>query len=226
MIKKLKVPIILGTVIVSLLATTIISNAAFTNPTSTNSDYDRDEAYSYMTDYTEDYNEDEYPYYSSDGDCTNFASQVLRAGGMDFTSRSTCPTTNHWYYYYDSWGWGRTGTWTKAHQFRQHWGDVNNQGLKRAYKMTNYTVSSALSNLSTIRSAVKKGDIIQHTKYVGGETYHSQIVYSKPIGDITIANHSGIDGDAFESFEDFLQNRINLGRSTDYVSVIQIKYGN
>lgn len=91
--------------------------------------------------------------------------------------------------------------------------------------MTNYTVSSALSNLSTIRSDVWEGDIIQHTYNSNGQTYHSQAVYAYPTGDITVANHDGLEGDAFESFKEFLEYRVDQGRGSDYVSVIQIKYG-
>jgi len=91
--------------------------------------------------------------------------------------------------------------------------------------MKNYTVSSALENLATIRNDVWAGDIIQHTNYSGGITYHSQAVYSYPTGDVTIANHDGLQGDAFESLKDFLQYRVDQGRGSDYVSVIQIKSG-
>lgn len=223
MIKKLKATVMTGTIVLALLSTTLIANATFTNPTTTNSNYDRVDAYDYMTDYTTERNTDDYASFSAD--CTNFASQVVRAGGMAFTSTSSSPTINHWYYYYNTWGLGRTATWTGAHEFRQHWGDVNNSGLKRAYRMTNYTVSSALSNLSTIRYDVWEGDIIQHTRYSDGQTYHSQVVYDYPTGDITIANHSGLQGDDFESFVDFLEYRVAQGRGSDYVSVIQIKYG-
>ena len=211
---------------VALFSATIIANAAFTNPSTTNSEYDRSDAYSYMTSYTTDRNTDEYASFSGiGGDCTNFVSQVVKAGGMAFTSRSTSPTTNHWYYYTSDWGWGRTATWTGAHEFRQHWGDVNGQGKKRAYRMTNYTVASALSNLSTIRNDVWAGDVIQHTRYSDGKTYHSQAVYGYPSGDVTIANHDGLQGDDFESLKGFLQRRVNEGRGSDYVSVIQIKSG-
>lgn len=99
MIRKLKTSVIVCTVALGLLFTTIIANAAFTNPTTTNSDYDRADTYDYMTDYTTENNTNYADFSGSGGDCTNFASQVVRAGGMEFTSRSTSPTINHWYYY-------------------------------------------------------------------------------------------------------------------------------
>jgi hypothetical protein len=181
-----------------------------------------------MTSYTINRNT-AYPDYSGPlgGDCTNFASQILYAGGMSFTSRTSNPDYNYWYYYYDSWGMGRTATWPGAHEFRQHWADVNGVGKKRAYRFTQYTIDSALQNFHTIYNDVWAGDIIQRAHVSTGKTYHSEPVYRFPAYDcIDTAEHSGSNGNGFYDLESELQVEQNRGFGNDLVCVIQIKYGN
>ena len=225
--KSLKVVLVSSIMVTSSIISSISVNAAFTNSSSTNSNYNRSEAKSYMTSYTTSPNTPTYPFFNGPDawDCTNFVSQVVKEGGMSFTSRTSSPNYNHWYYYYNSWGWGRTATWTGAHEFRQHWGNVNGIGNERAYQMKNYTVTEALEQINSIRNDVWAGDIILHTHQSNGITYHAQVVYGYPWGDVTIANHSGLEGEAFESLKDFLEYRIDEGRGGDWVSVIQIKKG-
>ncbi len=196
--------------------------ATFTNPTTTNSNYDRGDAYDYMTSYTKNYNT---AYYYFPADCTNFVSQILQEGGMSFTSRSTNPDYTYWYYYTSDWGWGRTATWTGAYEFSQHWADVNGVGFKRAYRFTQYTVNSAITNFDTIYDDVWEGDIIQMVHNSDGHAYHSEAVYSFPLGGIKMAEHSGSNGDDFYDLLSELQVDQNLGLGTDKVNVIQIKYG-
>jgi hypothetical protein len=218
--------IALITFTILLFTSSVVSASNFTNPTSTNSGYNRTNAYNYMTQWTTTKNLNQYADFSGlGGDCTNYVSQVVRAGGMAFTSTSSNPTHNHWYYYNSTWGTGRTSTWTHAHWFRRHWGAVNGEGIKRAYRMRVYTVSDALSNINTIRADVWRGDVIQHVRNSDGETYHSQAVYAYPTGDVTVSEHDGLSGDNFYSLKSFLQRRINDGRGSDWVCVIQIKSG-
>ena len=119
-----------------LLSATILTPVAFAYSTEysngpTNAGYDRYSARNYLNTYTYLPNPNYYDYTYSGGDCTNFISQMLYAGGMSMTARSTSPTTAHWYYYGPSIP-DRTPTWTGAHFFRQYWGVVNGIGQRKA----------------------------------------------------------------------------------------------
>ena len=155
------------------------------------------------------------------GDCTNFVSQVLRAGAMSFTATSPNPNYLYWYYYNSTWGSGRTSTWTSAHDFRQHWGEINNIGMKRAYKYTKYTVNDAIKNFGEIHSALWPGDVIQHVDS-NGNTYHSQAVYIISANDIIVGQHTY---NIIRSLKDYLLARQDAGYGTDWVCIIQIKKG-
>lgn len=109
-----------------------------------------------------------YNFYNDDGDCTNFASQVLKAGGMSYLG-SNRNYSSSWFYNgtYPNY----SCTWTSANWFRKHWGNVNNVGSNRAYSYQVYTVSQALSNWNTIYYDMWEGDVIQHAD-IHGRTYH------------------------------------------------------
>lgn len=194
----------------SLLLSTVLTmgslsynvNADFVNSSTTNESYNRTKAKSYIESYVTTPNKS-YAWFGNDGgDCTNFASQVLRAGGMSFTSTSTNPTYNHWYYYNSSWGTGRTSTWTDAHYFRMHWGQVNGVGKARAYAMKVYKAGDLAKNNTiwqNLYNSVKSGDIIQFVNSYNGNTYHSQIVHrtstEEAYGKVSTAQHSTGDRD-------------------------------
>jgi hypothetical protein len=199
---RMKIIALVSATTLILSSLTIGVNADFTNSSSTNSSYNRAAAKSYIESYVTTPNTS-YAWFGNDGgDCTNFASQVLRAGGMSFTSTSSSPTYNHWYYYNSTWGTGRTSTWTDAHYFRQHWGQVNGVGKARAYEMKIYTAGDLADNNSiwqSLYSSVKSGDIIQFVNYSNGNTYHSQIVHrtstEEAYGKVSTAQHSTGDRD-------------------------------
>lgn len=113
------------------------------------------------------------------GDCTNFVSQVLYAGGMPMTAAKENPTTNDWYYYGPNWGLERTATWTDAHAFRQYWADVNEVGAKKAYAFTKYDASDFDNDTTwySIYSYLEPGDIVQYYSPTSNTTYHSQAVH-------------------------------------------------
>lgn len=206
-------------------------NADFTNGSSTNSGYNRTVAKSYIESYVTTPNT-AYAWFGNDGgDCTNFASQVLKAGGMSFTSTSSNPTYNHWYYHNSTWGTGRTSTWTDAHFFRQHWGQVNGVGKARAYEMKIYTAGELADNNSkwqSLYSSVKSGDIIQFVRYSDGDTYHSQVVHrtstEEAYGKVSTAQHSTGDRDdnPYNKYVN-LRTYIRTLPSNYWVCVIRIK---
>lgn len=146
-----------------------------------NINYNRTEAAAYVAAYTISPNPAYMDYRNLGGDCTNFASQVLVAGGMQMTESVSNPSnTSSWYYYYDSDpGRGRTASWTGAHQFRQYWADVNGVGGQHAYEFIKYTARDFDDDTVwySIYNYLEPGDIVQYVYGSNGLTYHTQIVH-------------------------------------------------
>lgn len=174
--KKLLRPVI-GILIISLLIP--FAYATYTNGPQ-NLYYDRDAAADYVYDYTVTPNSDYFNYAGLGGDCTNFASQVLYAGGMAMTQAVSNPSnTDDWYYYSDGVGLGRTPSWTGAHEFRQYWADVNGVGGKHAHQFIKYTAAD-FDDESTwleVYNYLEPGDIVQYVRASDWVTYHTQIVH-------------------------------------------------
>lgn len=147
-----------------------------------------------------------YPYYSINGDCTNFVSQCLYAGGMPMIDNSSYDIRRQWYMYRivspKVLNYRNSDTWTVAHEFRYHWGNVNGIGWDRCYQ---YKIYSSAYNLiyddnlwNDLYYRCSGGDVIQYvygpsdSRY--GRTYHSQLVHrrSDPYGTqkISMAQHS------------------------------------
>lgn len=209
--------------LILVFAITVVSYADFSGNT-TDYTFDRSKAKEYMEKYWNNYNIKDYADFTAyGGDCTNFASQVLRAGGVSFTSRTTNPTYNHWYYYGPNWGYDRTATWTGATEFRQHFGDIKGTGKKRAVSMYTFTVSEALENFDFIWLRVSEGDIISHGHDLNS-SYHTQIVYDYTIGarprDIKVAQHTANYLD--RSLREYLEQRVNAGQGNEYVFLIEV----
>ena len=167
-------------VVMALVMALSLNCAAFGTYTNgpRNTHYDRDLAADYVADYTTTANS-EYTNYVT-VDCTNFASQVLYAGGMEMTNAVRYPdNTTSWYYYYDSVGLGRSSSWTGAHEFRQYWADVNDYGGKHAYEFVKYTAGdfSDEDTWMEIYNYLEPGDIVQYVRTSDWDTYHTQIVH-------------------------------------------------
>ena len=167
-------------VVMALVMALSLNCAAFATYTNgpRNTHYDRDLAADYVADYTTTANS-EYTNYVT-VECTNFASQVLYAGGMEMTNAVRYPdNTTSWYYYYDSVGLGRSSSWTGAHEFRQYWADVNDYGGKHAYEFVKYTAGdfSDEDTWMEIYNYLEPGDIVQYVRTSDWDTYHTQIVH-------------------------------------------------
>lgn len=203
--------------IVSLLFTSV----AYADFSGNSVDYtfSRSDAVDYMIDYyTYPYNNDYIDFTNYGGDCTNYASQVMHAGGISFTSTSNNPTYEHWYYD----GWDSTPSWILADQFRKHFGDINGTGEKRAKGMTTYTVSNALANFTSIWLFNMPGDVISHGHNLSS-SYHSQIIYDYTLSipyDLQVSQHSS--NYLNRSLKDYLQYRVNIGEGNQYIFIIDI----
>jgi hypothetical protein len=139
----------------------------------------------------------EYPYYQG-FDCTNFVSQCIKAGGINYRC-------NKWDDL-DSW-FSNTNkandssqvslTWRGARYFRRYWGNENGLGNNKAFKYVEIRASDVLDNFEDIYSFLKVGDVIQYGKksnnYIPN---HTQIIINKTynnsynISDLYMAQHS------------------------------------
>lgn len=159
--------------------------------------YDRVGARNYAATWVEGFNPNFYNYTDVGGDCTNFVSQAIRQGGIAFTGRAFNPGYGSWYYYGKDVGyWGRSRTWTHAHYFRQHFGDVNGTGAKRSYQMRKYDATQLINSSvewGNLFNNAGAGDVVQYTRKSDGQTIHSQIIHRKSTEDgrkISMAQHT------------------------------------
>lgn len=192
-----------------------------------NTNYNRNNAKWYATNYATNPNTEYANYENDGGDCTNFASQVLKYGGISMTTKKSSPdNTADWYYYGSNWP-NRTASWTTAHYFRGYFGNVNGVGYSHAYAMDKYSVSSLTkligSSFSDLKNSVWAGDIIQWTTGVDGQTRHSMIVVGFDGSDVLVAyrNASGGTHTASTSLKSFVKSR----SSSDWITVLRIKNG-
>lgn len=136
-----------------------------------NNNYNRKAAREYALKWAEGSNTSYYNYINEGGDCTNFVSQVLRAGGMEFWgSKKNATDIDSWFYYSQNIP-NRTSTWTGANPFNQHFGKVH----KRVYKYREYTVREAIDNFEEISRSIYEGDIVQYSR-PNNIAFHSQAI--------------------------------------------------
>lgn len=152
--------------------------------------YIRKDAVKYANKHYENYNRN-YPNFSDDpgegGDCTNFISQCLYAGGMKWVEKSR---------YYDraeNW-WCKKGatdrdgdsritlTWKLATGFKNHW-------KTRSAKYSSNTVLSMKRQWSDWLDELKLGDVIQLANS-SGSPYHTMIISGYASGDFKLAAHT------------------------------------
>lgn len=162
-----------------------------------NENYSRTKARDYLNSYTTSYNPNYANYTNYGGDCTNFISQMLRAGGMVMTPQVSSPDNSSWYYYGANIP-NRSSTWTGANQFRSYWGAINGVGNKKARAMYVFTAAElhpyTSSSYNIFVGACEIGDVIQYVN-ANGQTTHSmgvQRVYYNSEGKraVTISQHT------------------------------------
>lgn len=146
---------------------------------SVNSGYNRVNAANYAEQYAIDHNT-EYEYFASGGDCTNFVSQCVVAGGMPMLPGNVVwgitdkTNVQNWFYIPGALGDWYSVTFTSATNFNRHWGQDN----MRAYQTIEYaTGEDALSDFDFLVSQLYPGDIIQMKDGNGGFS-HSMIICS------------------------------------------------
>ncbi len=159
--------------------------------------YDRNAARVYAEAYAESPNVKEYPHYSGD-DCTNFVSQVLRAGGLEMAGKDYTSFSN-WFCYTNDYKLLRkvSLTWRSSRYFRKHWGNENGIGNNTARSYRELTVEEALKNFENIYNSIQIGDVIQYGNIENNNLpYHSQVVHGKHYNissgkyDVFVAQHT------------------------------------
>ncbi|MGG7213136.1 amidase domain-containing protein [Clostridium nigeriense] len=136
-----------------------------------NSNYNREKAREYALKWATSSNKEYYNFINDGGDCTNFVSQVLRAGGLDFVgSKANATSIKSWFYYSSNLP-NRTSTWTAANPFNLHFG----KEYKRAYDYREYKIEDALKNWNEIYSSIYIGDIVQYSR-PNNIAFHSQAI--------------------------------------------------
>lgn len=156
-------------VCVTMLCLTTSSTLTFA---ASNSGYNRNTATTYANKWASKPNPSYNNYISeaAGGDCTNFVSQCLYAGGM---SKSTT-----WKPY--------TSAWIMANPFRNYW-------MSKDYDYTVYTAGGAVGFWNDVYSDLWPGDVVQYGPSVSaGNAGHSQIVtgYNSSTKTTYVAQHS------------------------------------
>ena len=142
--------------------------------------YDRNAAVEYARKWAESNNTD-YPFYGKNGgDCTNFISQALAAGGL--------PADLIWRMYGVPFlGQKTTRAWDNAQESYNYFIDIFNEFVKTVNTIE--TKSDIFPLLTT--GAVKPGDIMYFENDKTGKITHSAIITQILNGDIVYCQHSG-----------------------------------
>ncbi|WP_028594740.1 amidase domain-containing protein [Paenibacillus assamensis] len=164
-----------------------------------NSQYDRTVAKQYITNYWNTYNTPKYPNLNNmGGDCANFVSQVLHAGGlaMDTTggwyinskqSPPTYPSPSNVTQFNHSWGTADPSPWISAKQFNNRY-----SGGYSASVDLGFTGQGVIDNIGHFHQKLWTGDVVQllQKKLWWYEAYHTMVVYTYDSSDVYLAAHS------------------------------------
>lgn len=163
-----------------------------------NSHYNRAKAKQYIDTYWKNFNP-AYPafpvYEVVGGDCANFISQVLHAGGMEWVDDGN-PSHYTWYtnWYCKPGATNKDGdarvslSWKVAAMFMRHWEQRAARFMAMGYK-------DAINNMESLARQVRIGDVMQFC-YANGEAWHTLAVtgfaWDREGGfnDIVLASHT------------------------------------
>jgi Putative amidase domain len=159
-----------------------------------NSFYDRSKAKSYIDKYWKNYNPAYPSFHQGGGDCTNFVSQVLYAGGMpwaDDRNPANHKKSVNWYCKPGATGKDSekriTFSWKIAAVFKAHW-------INRVELHSMYSYTEAIQNMNNISRETFLGDVVQFC-YSSGVPYHTLAItgYNRDpeynVRDIVLASH-------------------------------------
>lgn len=140
------------------------------------SSYNRNNAVNYALKHAKSYNKSYGNYNGRGGDCTNFASQVLRAGGAK-DGKTGYPTNYDWSSKRSNTGLKDSAAWINANSFRLYW-QIN------ARSVTRHTSKSDASKKAA------KGDILNYANKKTGRSWHNAIVTDKKNNTLYVSQHT------------------------------------
>ncbi len=160
-----------------------------------NNNYNRAKAKEYIDTYWKNYNPVYPTFHGGGGDCANFVSQVLYAGGMKWVDDGN-PSHYTWFtnWYCKPGATNRDGdrritlSWKVAAAFRRHW-------VKRSARQILIKYKDAINSMEKLSRELYIGDPVQFC-YANGVAYHTLIVtgfaWDKVAGvnDIVLASHT------------------------------------
>lgn len=160
-----------------------------------NNNYNRVKAKQYIDTYWDNYNPAYPTFHGGGGDCANFVSQVVYAGGMKWVDDGN-PSHYTWFtnWYCKPGATNRDGdrritlSWKVAAAFRRHW-------EKRSARHILIKYRDAISDMGRLSRELYIGDPVQFC-YANGVAYHTLIVtgfaWDKAAGvnDIVLASHT------------------------------------
>lgn len=170
-----------------------IALEAMTSASIKNPSYNRNKAKEYIDKYWNTYNPSYPSFHGGGGDCANFVSQILYAGGMKWQNENNPEN------YIKAKAWyckpGATNkdgdrrisfTWKIAASFKNHW-------LSRAAKHIMMSNKEAKEGMNEIALQMKIGDVVQYC-YADGKPWHTlavtDITSSFGRKDIILASHT------------------------------------
>ncbi|MEC0696628.1 amidase domain-containing protein [Bacillus atrophaeus] len=139
----------------------------------------------------------------SGGDCTNYVSQILYAGGKKEKQDSSAEpffitsTTSYWYSFINRKGVGKA--FRQGRAISTSWVRVSDFG---AYWARTQTVKT-YSNVNDVVKNAKPGDVVQFMKKGRSTYFHTMFVYGKSGGTLQLSGHS----------DDYLKRNIKKVRS-------------
>ena len=149
--------------------------------------YNINEAVKYALKYALEINPKFWNYEQWGGDCTNYVSQCLYAGGIPFDTAGI-DVRYHWYWYNDT---NRTPSWTAADslKFYMENNNVDQDG----------SPSLGLKAIQVGLEQLLRGDLVQLLDH-RNKAYHSMIVtgylvQGEKVVDYLVSQHSGYDPD-------------------------------
>lgn len=160
-----------------------------------NANYNREKAKEYIDKYWKNYNQSYPSFHKGGGDCTNFVSQILHAGGMAFTDDGIADR----YTWYTNW-YCKSGatnvdgdtrvslSWKVAVAFKNHW-------MKKSAKAYMLSYLRAIESMEGLVDDLYIGDIVQFC-YSNGTPWHSLGITGYSIDslskkrDIILASHT------------------------------------
>ncbi|MEG0774028.1 amidase domain-containing protein [Clostridium sp.] len=142
--------------------------------------YNRNAAKAYAEAYALSPNTKQYPLFKDD-DCTNFISQVLRAGGMMMIGNDYTKFQNWFCYTNNPRNLAQISlTWRSARYFRRHWGNENGIGSNAAREYKEMKLLDAIANFQGLYNILEIGDVIQYgDPKKGNLPYHTQVIHAK-----------------------------------------------